>query len=151
MMGKPKMLIDKDQLPLVAMEFMNEVHLEDVDIINALYELIEEYEVQPSQSTKEQINTKFIEWFEHTVLHFKGEEDLMLEKGFPPYPVHQGEHTNGLAQMERIFDHWKAHGDIQTLKVYFTQEMLPWLINHIQTMDTVTANFFKSGASPCSI
>ena len=32
------MLINKDDLPLVAEEFMNYVHYEDVDIINDLYE-----------------------------------------------------------------------------------------------------------------
>ena len=37
------MLINKDNLPLVAMDFMNNTHFEDVDIINDLYEDILNY------------------------------------------------------------------------------------------------------------
>ena len=37
------MLINKDSLPLVAMDFMNNTHFEDVDIINELYEDILNY------------------------------------------------------------------------------------------------------------
>ncbi len=32
------MLINKNDLPLVAEDFMNDVHFEDVEIINNLYE-----------------------------------------------------------------------------------------------------------------
>ena len=38
------MLINKDNLPLVAMDFMNNTHFEDVDIINELYENILNYD-----------------------------------------------------------------------------------------------------------
>jgi len=145
------MLIDKTSLPLVAMEFMNEVHLEDVDIINQLFEEILEYEASPSLPNEEKLNTLYQEWFTHTINHFQGEEEMMQEKGFPPYPVHKSEHQYALDKMDTIFKEWKESKDIQILKHYFIEELVPWLSNHIQTMDTVTAMFFKTGLSPCAM
>jgi hemerythrin-like metal-binding protein len=83
--------------------------------------------------------------------HFKGEEVMMQEKNFPPYPFHKGEHDKVLSIMNDIFLKWKETNDIQVLKQYFIEELPQWLVQHIQSMDTVTAMFFKTGLSPCSM
>ncbi|MEA3353906.1 MAG: hemerythrin family protein [Campylobacterota bacterium] len=145
------MLIDKENMPIVAMEFMNDVHSEDIDIINELFELILAYEKEPNKQNKQSLNQKYKEWFDHTVEHFKGEEIMMEQKQFPPYPFHKGEHDNALATMDNVFKKWEKTGDIQILKQYFIETLPAWLIQHIQSMDTVTAMFFKTGLSPCSM
>jgi hemerythrin len=145
------MLIDKKALPLVAMDFMNEVHLEDVDIINQLFEQILHYEKNPTIENEENINTLYKKWYDHTVAHFQAEEVEMKAKSFPPYPVHKGEHEYALERMDQVFKQWKETKEINLLKTYFTEELVPWLANHIQTMDTVTAMFFKTGLSPCAM
>ena len=143
-------LIDKKELPQVAMGFMNDVHDEDADIINELYELVLAYEREANSTNAEAVDAKFQEWFEHTIKHFKGEEEKMLELNFPPYPMHKGEHDNALHKMDAVFRNWQGSRDIDILKDYMTKEMPQWLMNHIQTMDTVTARFFSTGMSPCS-
>ena len=100
--------------------------------------------------TKKSLNQKYQAWTVHTQDHFKGEEVLMVEKGFPPYPMHKGEHDRALAQMEQHFNEWQSSGDIAVLKIYFIEYLPQWLVHHINTMDTVTARFFKTGMSPCS-
>ena len=145
------MLINKQSMPLVAMEFMNEVHGEDVEIINHVFELILTYENEPTESNKSNVNQKYREWVEHTVAHFRREEAMMIEKSFPPYPVHKGEHDNALLIMDGVFNAWQQEDDIQILKRYFVEELPRWLVTHIQTMDTVTAMFFKTGLSPCAM
>lgn len=145
------MLIKKEELPQVAMEFMNNTHDEDVDIINELYNLITSYEKAPIEANKILLDTKYQEWFEHTIEHFKTEEDKMIEMRFPPYPMHKGEHEKALQMMDELFRSWQSSRDITLLKDYFTKELSPWLINHIQTMDTITAQFFQTGMSPCSM
>ena len=145
------MLIDKQNTPMVAMEFMNDVHMEDIDIINKLFESILRYEENSSCENKELINAQYEAWYEHTLEHFKGEETMMREKNFPPYLFHKGEHDKALSIMDNEFRKWQAANDIQALKHYFTEELPQWLIQHIQSMDTVTAMFFKSGLSPCQI
>eukprot|EP01155_Anaeramoeba_flamelloides_P032871 Anaeramoba_flamelloidesa95277_16.p1 GENE.a95277_16~~a95277_16.p1 ORF type:complete len:147 (+),score=7.14 a95277_16:8-448(+) len=143
------MLIDKNNLPLVAMDFMNDVHMEDVDIINELYDLVLKYEQNPLVENAQKIDTKYEEWFEHTVNHFKGEEIEMEQKGFPPFMVHKGEHDNALNVMDNIYKQWQTSRDITILKNYLGVTLPDWLTNHIQTMDTITAMFFKTGLSPC--
>ncbi len=143
-------LIDIENLPQVAMEFMNDVHEEDVNIINELYDLIVKYENDPSQENKNNVTNKYQEWFEHTLKHFKGEEEKMLELNFPPYPMHKGEHENALELMDNVFREWVSSNDVNGIKKYLTEHIPQWLTHHIQTMDTVTAMFFKTGLSPCS-
>jgi hemerythrin len=145
------MLINKESLPLVAMEFMNAVHLEDVDIINKVFELILIYENNPLQENKQKLTNVYKEWINHTIKHFKGEEIMMEEKQFPPYHVHKREHQYALNKMNEIFQKWETTQDIQVLKIYFIEELIPWLTKHIQTMDTVTAMFLKTNISPCAM
>ncbi|NVJ52046.1 MAG: hemerythrin family protein [Campylobacteraceae bacterium] len=144
------MLINKNDLPLVAEEFMNDVHYEDVDIINDLYEKLLNYMETETKENKIIVIDAFQEWYDHTVSHFKGEEDKMLELNFPPYMMHKSEHERCLEQMRQVLDYFIKNNDKEFLKSYLETDLLNWLINHIQTMDTVTAMFFKTGMSPCS-
>ncbi len=143
------MLIEKEELPLVAMEFMNNTHTEDLEIINELFELVLKYEKEASIENEARLNSKYKEWLDHTIEHFKAEEIMMQEKNFPPYPMHKAEHDNALKTIEKLFEKWLQTKDIQILKQYFIETLPGWLVGHIKTMDTVTAMFFKTGLSPC--
>jgi len=145
------MLIDRDDLPVVAMEFMNDVHYEDMEIINKLFELVLAYGKEPTLENQKALDQKYQEWIAHTVDHFKGEEVMMLEKGFPPYAMHKGEHDRALEEMQTLFRQWQESRDISPLKIYLIERLPQWLVHHISTMDTVTANFFKTGLSPCGV
>lgn len=145
------MLIDKTDIPAVAMDFMNDVHEEDREIINEIFELILNYENEATTPNKEAINLKYQAWTQHTIEHFQGEEVKMQELNFPPYPMHKGEHDQALAQMAEVFQQWNETNDVKILKAYFIEVLPNWLVHHIQTMDTVTASFFKTGLSPCSL
>jgi len=145
------MLIEIKSVPQVAMAFMNETHAEDVAIINDLYSLILEYEKEPNAKNKECIDAKYEEWTLHTIEHFRVEEEKMLREGFPPYAMHKDEHENALAKMDNYFRQWQNSGDITALKRYMTEELPQWLSNHIATMDTVTAMFFVTKQTPCSL
>jgi hemerythrin len=144
------MLIRLEDLPLVAMEFMNTTHIEDINIINDIFDLILEYEKTPTEQNEEILNQKYKEWIEHTISHFKTEEIQMEQKQFPPYQMHKSEHDNALRLMNDIFSSWLESKDIQILKQYFVETLPSWLVLHIKTMDTVTAMFLKTGLSPCA-
>ncbi len=143
------MLIDKNTLPLVDVDNMNKVHFEDVDIINDLSVLLDDYELNPSDEIYEKINSQYEKWVSHTIEHFRREEEMMQEKSFFAYPMHKNEHTNALYTMQNIYENWKNCKDINILKQYVQYDCIQWFLNHIQTMDTVTAKFLKTGMSPC--
>lgn len=139
------MLIEESDIPLVAMDFMNEVHQEDIEIINALFACVLAYEQDASEQNAEAITAKYKEWYTHTVLHFKGEEEKMVELKFPPYPLHKQEHDNALRRMSEVLAQWEQSKNPQSLKMYLIEELPAWLIQHISTLDVVTARFFSTG------
>ena len=91
------MLISWNEIPQVDMDFMNEVHKEDVDIINNIFEHILKYdETEESAAVIDELHK---EWIEHTVKHFQNEETKMQEMRFPPYLAHKGEHDRALQEI----------------------------------------------------
>ncbi len=136
-------MITQEQLPLVAMGSMNDTHLEELILINRLSEAIAARQIESVS-----------EWLEalvdHTVEHFGGEEVMMREKAFPPYLMHKGEHDRALSEMRAQLASWQNRNDFDSLAYYVNVTLPQWIMVHIQTMDTVTANFLLSGVSPCS-
>lgn len=145
------MLLEIDALPLVEMDFMNEVHKADIEIINRLFTSLLAYEKEASEEKTFLVDRIFEEWYRHTVDHFEGEEAMMRERAFPAYAMHKGEHDRVLMHMQALQEAWKNTREVKPLKIYLIEELPLWLNNHISTMDTVTARFFKMGISPCAI
>ena len=125
------------QLPQVALDFMNTVHCEELLITQRLYEALK------VEQGDEQIDTLLQAWVEHTVAHFAREERLMLAHGFPPYPVHQGEHELALETLRKVQSDWLSGRNRAELEQYIKYDWSRWLFNHISTMDMVTANFLS--------
>ncbi|WP_345975491.1 hemerythrin family protein [Sulfurimonas sp. HSL3-7] len=131
------MLIRQEELPMVALASMNDTHLEDIIMINELAQLIEDKKV-------DEISRKLDVMLAHTVEHFGAEEKMMLEKAFPAYLMHKNEHERALAQMKEAVESWKKHKNLEELRDYIEAVMPAWLVQHVSTMDTVTARFLAS-------
>lgn len=138
------MLIDKEKLPLVELSFMDATHLEDVDLINELYEQIELFEQENKEENFQTLKASYQKWLEHTERHFQAEEEKMLATSFFAYACHKGEHERNLAELRELWENFEADKKLASLKSYMERTLPAWLINHILTMDTVTANYFKS-------
>jgi len=128
-------MIAPEQLPMVAMPSMNDTHLEDVILINQL---------SAAAQSKNFAATKIFleELVEHTIAHFSGEEAMMKEHNFPPYQIHKAQHDRVLQEIKnvtKIFS--EGEGDFSLVTAYVDGSLTPWLIDHIQTLDTVTAIF----------
>ena len=133
-----KQLINPDQIPIIAVDFMNETHFEDIGIINELYNRVISYLENEMQDATD-IDEQYALWYEHTVQHFKREEEAMLAIGFPPYPKHKAAHDEKLAIMKQVQTDWMKNRNIEALKHYLEEDLVNWIINHIQTMDRITA------------
>ncbi len=135
------MLLDISQIPRVALERMNKVHEEEIKILNQLYEAIEEF--QKGEGSLEDIDKKFEEFFQDVLKHFSSEQEMMEQYNFFAYPMHRGEHDMVLGQLHNLKKRWEKEKNPELIKSYVEKEFLPWLMNHIQTMDTVTAHFLS--------
>jgi hemerythrin len=123
------MLIEK--INLVAFDPMNEIHNNELKYVNALYEALEK---------NENIKKAYEEFINDVKNHFAFEEKLMDKYKFFAIIPHKMEHQrilNELLQLQTILD------DRKLIKDYLKNTFVPWLENHVNTMDTVTAGFFK--------
>lgn len=134
--------VDPDSVPRVAVESMNEVHLEEVEMLNALDDLLAASD--GSEASHAKIDASFDALVQHTRAHFASEEKLMVDKGFPAYPIHRQEHEAELLVIQRAVEAWQESRDAAGLRTWIEKDFVAWIANHIITMDTVTAQFVAS-------
>ncbi|GGB78750.1 hypothetical protein GCM10011352_00450 [Marinobacterium zhoushanense] len=128
-------------LPEVALAFMNADHAQAVELIEQLEQLTAPQGLLAALD-RQAISATLNQLYEHNREHFAHEEREMLRVDFPAYPVHRNEHERVLAQIEQACRQWKASGDLGHLREYLS--LLPnWLLNHVATMDKVTADFIS--------
>jgi hemerythrin len=132
------MTLTPSDFPEVAMPFMHDNHLEEVDLLNAIYALIEQVE---AGGEAPELAARVDTLLSHTIAHFASENEKMRESRFPPYPVHKREHDRFLEEFTRVVETWKKTGDLAPLAKYLRETIPAWMKHHISTMDYVTANF----------
>lgn len=131
------MLSNLLSFPQVALDFMNRDHAEFSALRGQLLDLLAAGTPAP------QVSALLDELLEHTRHHFAEEERLMQEVGFPPYPIHKGEHDRVLADMSARSQRWKQDRDVEALREWLDQAVGDWFMAHVGTMDSVTAEFIN--------
>lgn len=129
-----------ESIPAVMLEFMNEDHKEATLLTNKLYFTLQELK-QGGDCTREAVTSLLEAFFTHNKAHFAREEAEMARTGFPAYGCHKGEHERVLEELESVLQQWQQGMSADALEQYLTATVAPWFINHINTMDTVTAMF----------
>ena len=132
-------LVDVAAIPRVALAFQNEDHETEGHLLNAVAEALDRY--RRGDEGQDAVLAPLEALVEHTREHFDRENRVMQEQGFPAYPVHQGEHSRVLSQMEREAFAFREQGDTDRLWRYVSSVVPEWFVTHIQTMDAVTAQF----------
>ncbi len=138
-------MIRKEDLPLVVDESMNEVHFEEVEMINSFLGQLDE------KADFDTLADSFEELLAHMQEHFAGEEKLMKESRFPSYRLHKGEHDKILNEARYIYMDWRTRKESEPLREYFEEDIAQWLDQHIKAMDIPMAQFLKDGVVQCSI
>ena len=132
------MLIKENEIPRVALNDMNKVHDVEIEIVNKLYDAIMKNE------DIAEILKYFDEFLNDVINHFTFEQGLMEKYNFFAYPMHRAEHDRVLYELKSLEKILKEKGDIKTVKDYLENVFKPWIINHVQTMDTVTAMYLSN-------
>lgn len=123
------MLIEK--VNPVAFEPMNEIHNRELHYVNSLYDAI---------INGKDVEKAYEEFLNDVKEHFAFEEKLMEKYNFFAIVPHKMEHERILNELTELKSRLN---DTEYLKDYLTKAFIPWLENHINTIDTVTAGFFK--------
>lgn len=132
-------LLDRDDLPRVALPAMNAVHEEEIDMLNELLVLLPQ--VGTYAEARHALDQRLQEFLEHLYAHFSGEEERMRRHGFPVYPIHKGEHDRVYAELEQTINDWQREGDLPALRYYLYEVFPAWMFQHVASMDRVTALF----------
>ncbi len=135
------MLLDKSMIPEVAVNKMNQIHETEVEVLNKLYDAIEKYE--KGENSIEEVEKLFDEFLKDVQEHFSFEQGLMEKYNFFAYPMHRGEHDRVLMELTQLKKKFDKEKNPSLIKSYLSQIFVPWIINHVQTMDTVTAHFLS--------
>ena len=138
-------LLTIDQVNQIALDKMQHTHEEEITMLNEIDALASRYE--NDKTVRNALEEKLDAYVAHVKEHFANEERLMRQYGFPPYQIHKAEHDNVLRELNGVVIRWKEHGDIDAIIAYLRQSV-EWIINHINTMDTMTAMFLSQQLQP---
>lgn len=136
-------MLNFDNFVKVDLDFMNSEHEIAFNDANELERLLV---VARKDVTLvcDQINTCLAAMLADTERHFAHENRSMDEHDFPAKVRHQTEHQRVLDWMREEIGIWSEQGDLQRLEKFGCEDFPRWLVNHIVTMDTVTASFINS-------
>ena len=137
---KGQLLITQDQLTMVAIPSMNDMHLEEMLLINALHEAVKSRDFKS-------IKDKLEELLKESKIHFSKEEEMMEEAGYPEFFTHKGEHDRQLHELAHIIKYFTERQDPQAIAAYIEGNLNSWTIHHMQTMDAEMATFLQSNST----
>ena len=149
-----KIVLNTDTIPRVDIDFMNNTHFEEIEMVQVLGDFITAYQ-QSALPTERDIDklTELLEnWLHHTEAHFERENLLMRQTFFPAYLIHSGEHELALEQMAGMVKSWQDKHDIELLAEYVFTTWPDWFNGHVDSMDMITARFaVMNGFDPNSL
>ncbi|MBT5934802.1 hemerythrin family protein [Sulfurimonas sp.] len=128
------MLISQEQLPIIEIDSMNELHNEEIARIAKLYDVAKG---KDAKLVFELLN----ELIEHYKKHFADEEKLMQEVEHPDYHAHKHEHIKQILDLEALQSFLEMTNDIQSIPSYLEGSLTPWIIEHVETWDSMISKF----------
>lgn len=79
----------------------------------------------------------------YTVTHFRDEEQLMLDCGYPDYESHKLEHERFIQDVLIIKQQVETQGITVLTTIKINRTLVDWLINHIQKNDQRIGDFLE--------
>jgi hemerythrin len=133
------MLVDLDAIPRVPLDFVNADHREEGRLLNEVAAAVDALE--SGTGSGGDVLARLAALREHTAAHFGREDDAMRRTGFPAFAVHHAEHVRVLAELDDEIRRYASTGDALRMRAWVLGDVPQWFVNHIATMDLVTARF----------
>ena len=133
MREKDKFLVWKDEYS-VGIEVIDQDHQKLLNLINQFQTAVF---YRTGRDFEEQA---FNELVDYTRTHFKREEDLMEEHGYPDFEAHREEHRKMIAQVESWLEKYQSSDREMSLKEAVVH-LRDWLLNHINGTDQAYSGF----------
>lgn len=131
--------IDLSEVPELPVAFMNADHALEVRLLNDLEDVFADH--ARGRGTLGAVLERLSLLAVQTRENYLREESMMRETGFPAYAAHKAEHDRVLAEMDAEARLFRDRGDAARLSKYLFEALPAWWLNHMRTMDLVTARF----------
>ena len=132
-------MITQDQLPMLAVPSMNDNHLEEMLLVQKLDRVARENDIA-------EVTKVLAEYVEHSIKHFADEEKLMQDADFSDYFTHKAEHDRHIKELTALTKYFQKNQDPRAIYTHIQGGLSPWILHHIQTMDSAAAEFLKTVA-----
>lgn len=126
-------MITQEQLPMLKIAQLNDLHLEEMLLINALESAARSRDI-------EGVAKSLKELYEHTKVHFEAEERLMSESKYKDFPAHKAEHDRHLHELNSLINYFQKHQEPNAVIAYIDGNLARWALHHAQTMDAEMAD-----------
>ena len=130
-------MIQQAQLPMVQTSSMNDFHLQDMLSLNKIESLA-------VRKDSKELEEELLTYLDHTKEHFAHEEEMMIEKKFPPYLHHKEEHDKALKNLENMISEFQTSKNPVVVLDYLEKTLIPWFLQHVETLDSVTSMFLEN-------
>ena len=130
-------MLNHSDLPTVSIETMNLMHFEEVDVINAFLQELD------GRKDFKVLSEHFEKLLAHMQKHFESEGKLMQDAQYPSFRMHKADHDKVLNEVRYSEMEWRNRKDVDAIKEYLDEELLPWLDQHIKAMDVPMADFIS--------
>ncbi len=107
-----------------------------------LIRLLDKFQTAYDYHTGEEFESKaFDELVSYTKYHFKHEEELLEEHGYPAIEAHKEKHREMALQVESFLEDYaqQGHEELEGVARYLND----WLINHINGTDKEYSSFLN--------
>ena len=128
-------MIKQSDIPLVSLATMNSVHFEEVEILNTLLAQLDD------KADFKTLSKSMEKLLAHMQEHFAGEEKIMQEVQYPSFRMHKADHDKVLNEARYAEMEWRNRKEVDALREYLAEEIVPWLDQHIKAMDVPMADF----------
>lgn len=117
------------------------VGIESIDIQHKkLIHLINQLQTAVDYSTGEVFEREALdELVDYTVTHFRYEEGLMKEHGYPDFEAHKAQHDDMVSHVSQVLEEYRSNQD--TAMENAVNFLKNWLINHINGTDKQYSEF----------
>ncbi len=131
-------IIYAEQVDCMSLDSMQETHEREIKILNDIDKLATKHQLHKTEP--DELIAKIEEYIVHVKEHFASEERLMEKYDFPSYDMHKTAHDMFLADLDYATKQWKRSGNIEKI-TNFVRKTPEWIVLHVNTVDTPTANY----------
>lgn len=113
-------------------------HKELVDRLNAVLAL------GAKSITKEETQKTLDLLGEYIVKHFRDEEVLQKQSGYPKYEWHKSQHQHYIDEFTKLKKEFVANGASAKFTLDLNNSIVNWIVRHIRTVDVEFGKYYQS-------